>query len=175
MFVVHFILGEYYLLLFFTKVNKSIESASSAQENSPHLQPKAREERRTTRPIGSVPFQNHPPLFPSVPRKEWQKKGYRFPSYVSALVSTQSPKYRLHPAGVISRTLRIQRSKIRTKSKEKSGAHSSRTTPPNRAHPEHQIQGLSLLLKHLPFPRVKVPISRRGKKRPTVGRRKKLQ
>lgn len=48
MFVVHFILGEYYLLLFFTKVNKSIESASSAQENSPHLQPKAKEEPRTT-------------------------------------------------------------------------------------------------------------------------------
>lgn len=61
MFVVHFILGEYYLLLFFTKVDKSIESTSSAQENSPHLQPKAKEEPRTTLPVDTVPSQNHPP------------------------------------------------------------------------------------------------------------------
>ena len=60
MFVVHFILGEYYLLLFFTKVNKSIESASSAQENSPHLQPKAKEEPLTTLPVDAVPSQKHP-------------------------------------------------------------------------------------------------------------------
>gem|GEM_PF-2632563 len=61
MFVVQFILGEYYLLLFFTKVNKSTESASSAQENSPHPQPQAREEPHSTPPVGAVPSQNHPP------------------------------------------------------------------------------------------------------------------
>ena len=176
MFVVHFILGEYYLLLFFTKVNKSIESTSSAQENSSHLQPKAREEPHSTPPVGSAPYLRITlPLFPSYPRNEWQKKGYQFPSYVSALASTQSPKYTLYIAGVISKTPRIQRSKIRSSSKEKSGAHSSRTTPQNQALPEDQTQGISLLHKHPPFPRVKAPTFRRAKNRPTVGRQKNLQ
>ena len=176
MFVVHFILGEYYLLLFFTKVNKSIESASSAQESSPHLQPKAKEEPRTTLLVGSVPSQNPPPsIFPYAPRNKRRKKGYRFSSYTSDLAMKLIPKYALHPSGVISRVPKLQRNKIRSTSKEKSRADPSRTTPANRAHSEHQIQGISLLLKHPPYPRVKAPTLRRAKRRPTVGRLKNQQ
>ena len=125
MFVVHFILGEYYLLLFFTKVNKSIESASSAQENSPHLQPKAKEEPRTTPPIGSVPSQNHPPSISLRPSEQEAEEELAILFLRLSTSLDAEPKVQAPPAGVISRTLRIQRSKIRSKPKVKSRADPS--------------------------------------------------
>ena len=97
MFVVHFILGEYYLLLFFTKVNKSIESASSAQENSPHLQSKAKDEPRTTLSVDAVPSQHHPSSISLRPSELKAEEGLPIPFLRLSTSLDAEPKVQAPP------------------------------------------------------------------------------